>query len=489
MAFDGLGPRPRNGLSLCAGAGGLDLGLQLAEPGFETRCYVESDEYPVDQLVAAQRAGYMAPAPIWDDVKTFDGRPWRGLIDTILAGYPCQPFSAAGKRLGEDDERHLWPDVARIIREVGPRWVFLENVAGHISLGLETVLRELREMGFDVAAQPFSAAEVGAPHERLRIFVVAYNKDNCRRLYEGRRGQGKGEFDPAGASGARAVVDSAGGGWRARGDASLARRSGHPDRASEALGDTIGRSGELRREPGDVRSEGAGAQISWTFSTGRKFGPAGTDFSDSKGADWWREFAQERTRSGRPGPARIRPGSALANGIRAGLEEHAGDGDRGHEPGRIDAAEAGPTCARGTYLFPPAPGDAAAWADLIQAAPDLAPALSRRGIIYASAIHLAALLDTNAPDPGELGSGSVAEAGQLSEVAEEAAEILAWASAESSVCRASYGMAARTRALKLLGNGVCPLAASNAFRNLARDLGLAPLDLGTFIRSGQLRAA
>lgn len=463
MAFDGLGPRPRNGLSLCAGAGGLDLGLQLAEPGFETRCYVESDEYPVDQLVAAQRAGYMAPAPIWDDVKTFDGRPWRGLIDTILAGYPCQPFSAAGKRLGEDDERHLWPDVARIIREVGPRWVFLENVAGHISLGLETVLRELREMGFDVAAQPFSAAEVGAPHERLRIFIVAYNKDNCRRLYEGRRSQGKGAFDPAGASDDMEDAVSArtwGGCW--------------------PLG-----------EQGWNAVEGRGKSLRHTHGEDgpNKFGPAGTDFSDSKGADWWREFAQERTRSGRPGPARIRPGSALANGIRAGLEEHAGDGDRGHEPGRIDAAEAGPTCARGTYLFPPAPGDAAAWADLIQAAPDLAPALSRRGIIYASAIHLAALLDTNAPDPGELGSGSVAEAGQLSEVAEEAAEILAWASAESSVCRASYGMAARTRALKLLGNGVCPLAASNAFRNLARDLGLAPLDLGTFIRSGQLRAA
>jgi len=120
-------PRPRNGLSLCAGGGGLDMGLMLAEPGFHTRCFVEWEEYPRATIIAAQRAGYFAPAPIWDDLTTFDAKPFAGAIDTLLAGYPCQPFSQAGKRLGADDPRHLWPHVARVIRELGDglRWVFL----------------------------------------------------------------------------------------------------------------------------------------------------------------------------------------------------------------------------------------------------------------------------------------------------------------------------------------------------------------------------
>lgn len=169
-------PRPRNGLSLCAGGGGLDMGLMLAEPGFHTRCFVEWEEYPRSTLIAAQRAGYFAPAPIWDDVTTFDAKPFAGAFDTLMAGYPCQPFSQAGQRKGSDDERHLWPDIARIIGELGPglEWVFLENVAGHVSLGLDTVLRDLWGLGFTPAAGLFSAGETGAPHERLRVFIVAH---------------------------------------------------------------------------------------------------------------------------------------------------------------------------------------------------------------------------------------------------------------------------------------------------------------------------
>ena len=104
-------------------------------------------------------------------------RVFRGAFDIVLAGYPCQPFSAAGKRAGADDPRHLWPEVARVITECRPEWVFLENVAGHVSLGLEIVLRELWAMGFTPAAGLFSAAEVGAPHQRLRIFIVAHTDE------------------------------------------------------------------------------------------------------------------------------------------------------------------------------------------------------------------------------------------------------------------------------------------------------------------------
>lgn len=150
------------------------MGLMLAEPGYHTRCFVEWEDWPRAVLIAAQRAGYFAPAPIWTDLRTFDARPFPGAFDIVLAGYPCQPFSAAGKRGGAGDPRHLWPDVARVIAECRPEWVFLENVPGHVTLGLETVLRELWGMGYTPAAGLFSAAEVGAPHQRLRVFILAH---------------------------------------------------------------------------------------------------------------------------------------------------------------------------------------------------------------------------------------------------------------------------------------------------------------------------
>ena len=183
--------RPRHGLSLCAGGGGLDLGVMLTEPGYHTRAFVEWEEWPRAVLIAAQRAGYFAPAPIWDDLRSFDARPFHGAFDIVLAGYPCQPFSAAGKRGGADDPRHLWPEVARVVRECAPEWVFLENVAGHVTLGLETVLRELWRMGYTPAAGLFSAAEVGAPHQRLRIFILAHTDEPA---------SGTERYNPAGNS-------------------------------------------------------------------------------------------------------------------------------------------------------------------------------------------------------------------------------------------------------------------------------------------------
>jgi DNA (cytosine-5)-methyltransferase 1 len=113
-------------------------------------------------------------APVWSDLVTFDGKPWRGKVDILSAGYPCQPFSQAGKRLGEKDPRHLWPHVRRILGECGAPLLFAENVPGHVSLGLEAVWKDLREMGYEVEAGIFSAAEVGAPHIRKRLFILAY---------------------------------------------------------------------------------------------------------------------------------------------------------------------------------------------------------------------------------------------------------------------------------------------------------------------------
>ena len=138
---------PLRGISLCAGYGGLDLGVHIAEPGYRTVGYVEREAHAAATLVARMEDEALAPAAIWDDLRSFDGRPWRGRVDLVSAGYPCQPFSQAGHRRGAADPRHLWPEVARIIDEVGPRWAFLENVAGHVTLGLGDVAQDLRGMG------------------------------------------------------------------------------------------------------------------------------------------------------------------------------------------------------------------------------------------------------------------------------------------------------------------------------------------------------
>ena len=102
------------------------------------------------------------------------GKPWRGKVDCITGGYPCQPFSVAGKKLGDKDPRHLWPDIKRIVSEVEPNFCFFENVGGHLRLGYEQVDDDLRRVGYQVKAGLFSAFETGAPHKRERLFILAY---------------------------------------------------------------------------------------------------------------------------------------------------------------------------------------------------------------------------------------------------------------------------------------------------------------------------
>jgi DNA (cytosine-5)-methyltransferase 1 len=119
-------------------------------------------------------AGHLDAAPIWTDVKTFPYREFCGKVDILSGGYPCQPFSTAGKRLGADDPRHLWPFIADGIAAMRPEWCFFENVEGHISLGLSNVIEDLAGMGYRTAWGIFSAAEVGAPHQRKRVFILAH---------------------------------------------------------------------------------------------------------------------------------------------------------------------------------------------------------------------------------------------------------------------------------------------------------------------------
>ena len=166
--------KPVTHVSLCAGYGGIDLGLKRAIPNLRTIAVSEIEAFACANLVAKMEAGCLDAAPIWTDVKTFPWQEFRGKVDILSGGYPCQPFSAAGKRLGKDDPRHLWPWIADGIRVCRPAVCFFENVEGHISLGLREVIGELEEIGYRATWGLFSAAEVGAPHQRKRVFILAH---------------------------------------------------------------------------------------------------------------------------------------------------------------------------------------------------------------------------------------------------------------------------------------------------------------------------
>src|SRR3990167_9307463 len=159
-------------LALFAGAGGGILGGKLL--GWKTVCAVEWGEYPASVLCARQNDGILPPFPIWDDVQTFDGKPWHGLVDVVSGGFPCQDISVAWKGAGITGERSgMWQHMARIINEVRPQYVLVENSPMLTSRGLGRVLGDLAEMGFDARWGVLGAAHVGAPHLRERIWILA----------------------------------------------------------------------------------------------------------------------------------------------------------------------------------------------------------------------------------------------------------------------------------------------------------------------------
>ena len=138
---------------------------------------MEIEAFICENLVAGMESGLLDPTPIWTDVKTFDPKPFRGKIHGYIGGYPCQPFSVAGKRKATEDPRHLWPYIQRHIEAIEPIWCFFENVRGHLTLGFDEVYRSLSDMGYAVECGIFTAEEVGAPHQRERLFILAIRKD------------------------------------------------------------------------------------------------------------------------------------------------------------------------------------------------------------------------------------------------------------------------------------------------------------------------
>jgi DNA (cytosine-5)-methyltransferase 1 len=163
-----------NLISVCSGYGGIELGLRSVIPT-QTVCYVEN-ELGVASILAARMAdGSLDPAPIWSDVRTFDPEPWRGKVDILTSGFPCQPYSFAGSRLGEDDSRELSGEILRIATGLGYPTLFLENVPGILRFYWDSIRPQLRAMGYQVAEGLFTAEETGAPHKRKRLFILAHS--------------------------------------------------------------------------------------------------------------------------------------------------------------------------------------------------------------------------------------------------------------------------------------------------------------------------
>lgn len=182
-------------LEWCAGYSGIGMGIRRVIKDLRTIGYSEIEEYPITVLAALMEKGLIDVAPIWTNLKSFPYESFRGKVDILVAGFPCQPFSHAGKRGGDEDPRHLWPYISRAIGIIRPRYVFCENVEGILSARLAGpgwsdpegtpvlmhVLRELERLGYRSTAGLFSAAERGAPHNRKRTFICGMDDSQMHR--------------------------------------------------------------------------------------------------------------------------------------------------------------------------------------------------------------------------------------------------------------------------------------------------------------------
>jgi DNA (cytosine-5)-methyltransferase 1 len=251
-------------LDLFSGIGGFSIGLEKV--GFETVAFCEIEPY-----CQAVLRKHWPDTPIYDDVRSLTGEQLRadGIVrpDVIVGGYPCQPFSVAGKQRGAEDDRHLWPEVYRLVKEIRPTWGIFENVAGHITMGLDEVLSDLEAE--DYAARPFviPACGVDAPHRRDRVWIVARNVGDTMR--DGRLatevGAVTGEASDSGAEGQGLAFQSARASGREHGEGletdteqsanvaytSRQRLQGRAEEQAHRVGDLQGqseRSGENRAD-------------------------------------------------------------------------------------------------------------------------------------------------------------------------------------------------------------------------------------------------
>jgi len=163
-----------NHLDLFSGIGGFSLGLE-ATGGFETKAFCDIEKYPRQVLQK-----HWPHVKQYEDIKELNYERLKAdgidSIDIITGGYPCQPFSVAGRKKGEEDPRHLWPEYFRLVKELRPTWVIGENVSGHIKLGLDTVIKDLESEDYSVRPFSISASSIGANHQRERIWILAHSR-------------------------------------------------------------------------------------------------------------------------------------------------------------------------------------------------------------------------------------------------------------------------------------------------------------------------
>ena len=404
-------------ISLCAGVGGLDLGVRLAEPAARSVCYVEREAAASAVLVARMEDGWLHPAPIWSDLATFDPEPWRGAVDCVVSGDPCQPNSNAGLGLGADDDRWLADRVVDVFDRSGAARLFRENVTGNADGQIEYFVPALESLGCRVAIGIFSAKQLGFSHGWERMFIMA-DRDgdadgranvagrvrSAARTAEGeawgkdgqRRGPGPGDGGKDVELGR--LAHSYGDGCAARSDV--------PEQASRG-----GADGELARSGGALVAHGDGA--------GRRTG----------GGARLHRAGQARALAQQPCH------NELADPYGAGLSQRTRPQD-----GRGALGNQGPSAgASGDLpLFCPGPSDPR-WPQILAHAPHLAPALSR--------------LD-EAANAGLLAADEVGALGDP-------------VATERAVRRMAHGMADRVDRLRDCGNGVVPLVGGYAWATLS----------------------
>ncbi len=293
-----------NELALFAGAGGGILGGHLL--GWRTICAVEWEPYAASVLAARQNDGLLPPFPIWDDVQTFDGRPWCGCVDVVSGGFPCQDISVAGKGAGIDGARSgMWGSMARIVGEVRPRYVFVENSPALLTRGLGRVLGDLAALGYDCRWTVLGAADVGAPHQRDRFWLVGADADRVRldRQRDSEERQQPGSRRPAWGESASLRGEMA--------DADCLQQL--QPQGSEC--DQRGRAGDGGDEVADAQSqrERSGTQSRWDDGRGKQLEGAGP-WGDAYDCGFEVDYTHGAQRQGNECAEQIRPEHADIGG-------------------------------------------------------------------------------------------------------------------------------------------------------------------------------
>ena len=454
-------------LSVCTGVGGLDLGIELALGDVRPLAYVEREVSAAEILAARFEDGSLPAAPIWSDLATFPASDVAGMVDILLGGLPCTPFSVAGKRKGEQDERFIWPDFLRIVEACRPALVFLENVPPFVAGGhFREIGEALSALGYRIEDPLFLAAsDVGAPHRRERVFILAVGKP-CE-LLDGRTwfDIGRDMEEATGRTDSRREVPICDSATRAERDVALPalggrrelreppERDGQPDGGDEGMGDAERperRPDKQHQQLPEGREQAAGGPRGAGEPVDHPTGPRSGSGKGRQGPAP-RDGARLREPGGRrdavedPGRARFRgtpepqgfggsgppvhdsgAGRVLADAQRTGCETAA---DGGQRPAETRQREADwPTGGDSTSLFPPGPADHEAWRELLVRQPWMRPAISQ-------------------------------------------------AEAKSLLCGGADGIPKgldfedRTDRLRALGNAVCPTQGAAALRELLRRHG------------------